>query len=300
RVVVPFTVACGRCFQCDVGMHSQCETTQNKAVRKGAGLFGYTHLYGGLPGGQAAYLRVPHAQFGPVKVPEGPPDHRFLFLSDVLPTAWQAVAYADVPPHCTVAVFGLGPIGQMCVRMARLRGADRVIAVDQVPERLAMAERHGAETVDFSKAGDITDTLWAMTDGRGVDAAIDAVGMEAAGSIVDSVLQTVKLQPDKLVALHQTLGVVRRGGTVSVTGVYGGHFPLFPLGDIFDKQIVLRMGQANVRRWTDELLPLVTAEDDPLGLDDFVTHELPLDQAPEAYVMFQKKADGCIKVVLRP
>lgn len=299
RVVVPFNIACGSCHQCKTDMHSQCETTQNKSVRKGASLFGYTHLYGAVPGGQAELLRVPQAHFGPIKVPEGPPDTRFLYLSDVLPTSWQAVAYADVRPGRSVAVFGLGPIGQMSARVARHFGAERVVGIDQVPERLAMAERHGVETVDFSTVDDITDALWAMTEGRGFDSVIDAVGMEAAGSLADSVLQAVKLQPDKLVALHNAMGVVRRGGTLSISGVYGGMFPAFPLGDIFDKQITIRMGQANVRRWVDDIVPLLT-DDDPLGVGDLTTHEVPLAEAPEYYKLFQEKRDGCIKVVLKP
>jgi threonine dehydrogenase-like Zn-dependent dehydrogenase len=242
---------------------------------------------------------VPQAHFGPLKVPEGPPDTRFLYLSDVLPTAWQAVAYADLAPGASVGVWGLGPVGQMCARIARFQGASRVIGVDQVPERLAMAARHGAETLDFTEVDDVTNAVWEMTDGRGLDAVIDAVGMEAAGSRLDSVLQATKVQPDKLHALHTAMGSVRRGGTLSITGVYGGAMPMFPLGDLFDKQITLRMGQANVRRWTDEILPLLTDED-PLGTQDLATHTLPLDQAPHGYEIFQKKQDGAIKVVLEP
>jgi threonine dehydrogenase-like Zn-dependent dehydrogenase len=299
RVVVPFNISCGGCVLCKDGMYSQCETTQNRSVRKGASLFGYTHLYGGVPGGQAEYLRVPQAHFGPIKVPEGPPDTRYLFLSDVLPTAWQAAAYADIRAGGSAAVFGLGPIGQMCARIARHFGADRVVGIDRVPERLTMAERHGIETVDAAAVGDVTDALWELTAGRGFDSVIDAVGMEAAGSRVDSVLSTLKVQPDKLVALHHAMGVVRRGGTLSLTGVYVGHFPAFPLGDLFDKQIAVRMGQANVRRWVDDILPFLT-DDDPLGVHDLTTHTVPLEQAPEMYRLFQEKRDGCIKVVLRP
>ena len=299
RVVVPFNISCGSCFFCTRGLHSQCDTTQNKELRKGASLFGYTPLYGGVPGGQAEYLRVPQAHFGPIKVPEGPPDTRFLFLSDVLPTAWQAVVYAGFSPGDTVGVFGLGPVGQMCVRIAAHLRAGRVIGVDQVPERLAMAARYGSETVDFGQVDDVTAALCEMTEDRGLDAAIDAVGMEAAGSRLDSVLQATKLQADKLYAFHTSLGSVRRGGTLSVSGVYGGPMQMFPLGDLFDKQITLRMGQANVRRWTDDILPLLGAED-PLGTEDLATHVLPLDQAPHAYEIFQKKQDGAIKIVLRP
>ena len=299
RVVVPFNISCGWCDQCSEQLYSQCTTTQNTSMRKGASLFGYTKLYGHVPGGQAEYLRVPQAHFGPIKVPEGPPDHRYLFLSDVLPTAWQAVEYAGVRPGQTVAVFGLGPIGQMCGRIALHKGAARVIGIDKVPERLAMAGRHGVEPFDFSSVKDVTDAVFELTEGALCHAVIDAVGMEASGSRMDSVLQAAKVQPDKLVALHQAMGCVRRGGTLSISGVYGGPFPLFPLGDLFDKQVTVRMGQANVHRWVDDILPLLT-DADPLGVDDLVTHELPLDQAPYAYEIFQKKEDGCIKVILEP
>jgi threonine dehydrogenase-like Zn-dependent dehydrogenase len=300
RVVVPFNVSCGSCWLCGQGLYSQCDTTQNKTTRKGASLFGYTHLYGAVPGGQAEYLRVPQAHFGPLKVPEGPPDHRYLFLSDVLPTAWQAVEYDAVPDGGTVVVYGLGPIGQMAARIALHRGAGRVIGVDLVPERLGMAERHGVEPLDASKVDDMTEEIWARTDARGADSVIDAVGMESEASTMEQLLQAAKVKPDRLQALHDALGSVRRGGTISLSGVYVGAFPAFPLGDLFDKQIQVRMGQANVRAWTDRIIPLLEAEGDPLGVDDLVTHEMPLSEAPAAYEMFQAKADGCIKVILKP
>jgi threonine dehydrogenase-like Zn-dependent dehydrogenase len=298
RVVVPFNISCGRCPSCRRGFQSQCETTQNRTVRRGGSLFGYTHLYGGVAGGQAEYLRVPQAHYGPIKVPDGPADERFLLLSDVLPTAWQGVDYAEVPPEGTVAVFGLGPVGQMAARIARHRGAGRVIGIDHVGERLAMAARYGIETVDASEVDDLSDAVLGLTEG-GADSVIDAVGLEAEGSRVDHVLQAVKVQPDRLSALREALGSARRGGTVSILGVYGGWYPRFPLGDLFDKQITLRMGQANVRRWVDDLLPLLT-DGDPLGVEDLVTHRLPLHQAPSAYEMFQAKKDGAVKVVLDP
>jgi threonine dehydrogenase-like Zn-dependent dehydrogenase len=299
RVVVPFNISCGSCFYCTRGMQSQCETTQNRQVGKGASLFGYTHFYGAIPGGQAELLRVPQAHYGPIKVPEGPPDSRFLFLSDVLPTAWQAVAYAEVPLGGTVGVWGLGPIGQMCARIALHLGAGRVIGVDRQPERLAMAARHGVETVDPHDTPEVLQAVRESTDGRGVDAAIEAVGMEASGSGIDRILQKSKVQPDRLNALHECMAAIRRGGTLSISGVYFGPMPMFPLGDLFDKQISIRMGQANVRRWTDEILPLLTDED-PLGTGDLVTHELPLEEAPRGYEIFQKKQEGAIKVVLKP
>jgi threonine dehydrogenase-like Zn-dependent dehydrogenase len=300
RVVVPFNIACGACFMCERGLQSQCETTQNRRWGKGASLFGYTHVYGAVPGGQAEYLRVPQAHYGPIKVPEGPPDTRFLYLSDVIPTAWQAVAYADVRDGGTVAVFGLGPIGQMCCRMAFLQGASRVIGVDQVPERLAMAQRHGVETVDFAAVGDVVQVVREMTDGRGADSVIDAVGMEAEGSVVERLLQASKLQVDRFHALRWSHDSVRRGGTLSLTGVYAGYVNLFNLGDLFDRQVTIRMGQANVRRWLDDVMPLVERDDDPLGTGDLATHVLALDEAPRGYEIFQAKQDGAIKVVLRP
>lgn len=299
RIVIPFNISCGHCFMCEVGMYSQCETTQNRATKKGASLFGYTHLYGAVPGAQAELLRVPQAHFGPIKVPEGPPDERFLYLSDVLPTAWQAVVYAEIPDGGTVSVWGLGPIGQMCGRIALHQGAGRVIGVDFVRERLAMAERHGIETIDSSDVDDPVQAVLDQTKGKGVDSGIDAVGMEASGSLMDSALSTVKVQPDKLIALHMCMGSIRRGGTMSITGVYAGPMHRFPLGDLFDKQITIRMGQANVRRWTNDIVPLLT-DDDPLGTSDLATHHLPLEAAARAYEMFQKKLDGTIKVVLHP
>jgi threonine dehydrogenase-like Zn-dependent dehydrogenase len=310
RVVIPFNIACGGCFFCERELYSQCETTRDTGLLprlagllgrgKGASLFGYTHLYGAVPGGQAEYVRVPQAHFGPIPVPEGTPDTRYLFLSDVLPTAWQAVEYADVPRGGTVAVYGLGPIGQMCARIARHRADARVLAVDRVPARLAMAARHGVETIDESSVDDPHEVVLELTNGRGADSVIDAVGMEAHGSTLDAVLQTTKIQLDRTHALWQCMRSIRRGGTLSLAGVYAGPVHFFPLGDLFDLGVTLRMGQANVRRWVPEILPLLEDEGDPLGVEDLTTHELPLAAAPTAYSMFQRKQDGCIKVVLRP
>jgi threonine dehydrogenase-like Zn-dependent dehydrogenase len=302
-VVVPFNIACGYCFMCARGLQSQCETTQNHDTMKGADLFGYTHLYGGVPGGQAEYLRVPQGHYGPIPVPPGAAEDRWLLLSDVLPTAWQAVMHADVPPGSAVAVVGLGPIGQMAARMALHRGAAKVIGIDRVPERLEMARRHGVEVLDLDAVRDPIDAVRQLTMGRGADAVIEAVGMEAEGTRmrarIEEALQMVKVKPDRHAALRLALKMVRRGGTVSVVGVYVGPHPMFPLGELFDRQVTIRMGQANVRRWTDELIPLV-ADGDPLGLDDLITHRLPLRAAPEAYEMFREKRDGAVKVVLHP
>ena len=314
RVVVPFNIACGSCFMCDRQLFAQCETTQVREHHKGAALFGYTKLYGHVPGAQADLLRVPQAHFGPIKVPEGPQDDRFLFLSDVLPTAWQAVAYADVPPGGSLAVIGLGPIGQMACRVARHQGVEQVLGVDLVPERLAMAERHGAEVVDAGSIDDVAEALRALTGGRGPDAVVDAVGMEAHGAPVTGALQRAAaalpravsarlaqaVGVDRLTALRTAIDAVRRGGTLSISGVYGGAADPMPMLDLFDKGVQIRMGQAHVRRWVPEILPLLERDDDVLGLDDFTTHRLPLTEAPAAYAMFQAKQDGAIKVVLEP
>jgi len=312
RVVIPFNISCGHCYFCDQHLYSQCENTRDEGRLargvnllgrgRGASLFGYTHVYGAVPGGQAEYLRVPQAHFGPIKVPEeaaDAPDERFLYLSDVLPTSWQAVAYADVPEGGTVGIWGLGPIGQMCARIALHQGAGRVIGVDNVPERLTMASRWGVQTVDFSAVENIRDLVLDLTDGRGLDAAIDAVGMEASGSVVGSILQATNLQLDRATALRECMSSIRRGGTLSISGVYAGPIQAFPLGDLFDMQIQVRMGQANVRRWVDDIMPLLT-EEDPLGTEDFKTHEMPLEDAPFGYEIFQKKQDGAIKCVLKP
>ena len=314
RVVVPFNISCGHCWMCSRGMYAQCETTQNYSQGKGASLFGYTSLYGSVPGGQAEYLRVPQAQFGPIKVPDDAPDEKYLFLSDILPTAWQAVAYADVQPGSTVAVLGLGPVGQFAVRIAKHLGAARVIGVDMVPERLALAAKYGAETLDFSTVNNIADALIQMVDGRGPDAVIEAVGMEAHGNHGVSTLQkatgllpdaiakrvTDKFALDRMDALDAALKGTRRGGTVSISGVYGGEKDPMPMMEMFDRGLQIRMGQAHVKRWMDDVLPLALDDSDPLGTLDLTTHQLPLSEAPDAYKMFRNKDDGCIKVVLKP
>jgi threonine dehydrogenase-like Zn-dependent dehydrogenase len=314
RVVVPFNISCGACWMCDRGLFAQCETTQNRETGKGASLFGYTELYGSVPGGQAEYLRVPQAHFGPIKVPEGPPDEKFLFLSDILPTAWQAVKFAELPPGGTLAVLGLGPVGQFTARIALHLGAERVIGVDDVPERLEMARRHGIEVIDNSEANDVPAQLIDMTGGRGPDGVVDAVGMEAHGSPVGKLAHAVvgalpdavakpmadKMALDRLGALRTAVKSVRRGGTVSVSGVYGGEADPMPMMEMFDRGITMRMGQCHVKRWIDDILPALLDDADPLGTLDMTTHHLPLDQAPHGYEIFQKKQDDCIKVVLNP
>ncbi|MFI8950003.1 zinc-dependent alcohol dehydrogenase [Streptomyces sp. NPDC053750] len=316
RVVVPFQIACGHCYMCDTGLPTQCETTQVTGEGMGAPLFGYTRLYGAVPGGQAEYLRVPQAQYGPIKVPEGPADDRFVYLSDVLPTAWQAVAYAGVPQGGSVAVLGLGPIGDMACRVAQAKGAGRVFGVDLVPERLRRARERGVETYDlrsFDSEKELVAAIQDETGGRGPDAVIDAVGTEAHGGAAAKLIQQAaavmprsiglplaeRFSVDRLAALHTAIELVRRGGTISLSGVYGGMADPMPMLTLFDKQVQLRMGQANVRRWSDEIVPYLTDED-PLGVDDFATHRLPLADAPHAYEMFQKKQDGAVKILMKP
>ena len=313
RVVIPFQISCGQCFMCGQGLQTQCETTQVREEGMGAALFGYTRLYGEVPGGQAQFLRVPQAQYTHIKVPEGPSDERFVYLSDVLPTAWQAVEYADIPEGGSVAVLGLGPIGDMAARIALHRG-HRVFGVDLVPQRLERVRARGAEVLDLKEHDDdLAEVIRDRTDGRGPDSVIDAVGMEAHGSLGAQVAQQMtgllpdavaeklmgKAGIDRLHAFHLAIDIVRRGGTISLVGVYGGMADPLPMLTIFDKQIQLRMGQANVKRWADEIMPLLT-DGDPLGVEGFATHRLPLEEAPRGYEMFQKKEDGAVKVLLQP
>ncbi len=314
RVVVPFTISCGHCFACSKALYAQCDTTRDHEQDNGAALFGYTSLYGSVPGGQAERVRVPHADFGPVKLPHDLPDERFLYLSDILPTAWQGVRWADVPDGGTLAIIGLGPVGQLAVRAAKRQGVQRVIGVDLVDERLALAQEWGAEVVDARAMKDVALALKQLTDGHGPESVVDAVGMEAHGNpVAEKVIGAASRLPkpiarqaietvgiDRLAALHTALGAVQRGGTVSLSGVYGGMADPMPMMAMFDKGITLRMGQCHVRQWTDELFDLARADGDPLGLESLATHRLPLEEAPEAYRLFQEKADGCIKVVLQP
>ncbi len=299
---------------CKQNLQTQCEITQVRDQGMGAALFGYSKLYGQVPGGQAEYLHVPQAQYTHIKVPEGPPDDRFVYLSDVLPTAWQAVAYADTPMDGTLVVLGLGPIGDMACRIAQHLGVRQVIGVDRVPERLERLRARGVTVIGLDAAGDdLGDLIRDMTDGRGADSVIDAVGMEAHGSPGAKIAhQLTSLLPDaiagplmktagvdRLAALYTAIDVVRRGGTLSLIGVYGGMADPIPMLTLFDKQLQLRMGQANVKRWVDDIMPLLV-DGDPLGVDTFATHRLPLDDAPWAYQVFQKKEEGAVKILLQP
>ena len=319
RVVVPFNVSCGDCWMCNQGLMSQCETTQNHEHGTGASLLGYSKLYGQVPGGQAEYLRVPFAGFSAIKVPEGPVDDRYVYLSDVLPTAWQAVEYAGFGADSsaegrTLLVMGAGPIGDMATRIALERGA-RVIVVDLVPERLARVSARGAEVINLEEVGKgLGDAVRSLTDGRGADAVIDAVGMEAHGSpIIEMTHKMVSMMPsaiaqpfmkkagiDRLAALYAAFDTVRRGGTVSISGVYGGSMDPIPMMQLFDKQVQIRMGQANVRRWSDDILAVLNQDEDVYGVESFATHHLSLDDAPQAYADFREKKNGMVKVLFQP
>ncbi|WP_017602531.1 alcohol dehydrogenase catalytic domain-containing protein [Nocardiopsis alkaliphila] len=314
RVVVPFQICCGHCPMCEAGLQTQCDQTRVEDQGMGASLYGYSALYGAVPGAQAEYLRVHRADDNAIPVPAQGPDDRYLYLSDVLPTAWQAVKYADVPQGGSVAVLGLGPIGEMACRVARHLGVERVFGVDPVADRRARAAARGVEVFDSSNGSDeLIQEIRDRTDGRGPDSVIDAVGMEAAGHGSARLAQratsfmpkgaAAKLMEtagvDRLAALQTAIDLVRRGGTISLSGVYGGMADPLPMLTLFDKQIQLRMGQANVRHWVPEILPLLD-EEDVLGVEDFATQHVPLDEAADAYRRFQGKEDGFFKVVFRP
>ncbi|MCR6655322.1 MAG: glutathione-dependent formaldehyde dehydrogenase [Opitutus sp.] len=304
RVVVPFTISCGACIHCLRQQFSCCDNTNPNArvaeLLMGyspAGIFGYSHMTGGYAGGQAQYARVPFADIGPIKIENDLPDDKVLFLSDIFPTGYMAAENCDiVPGRSVVAVWGCGPVGQFAIRSAFLLGAAKVIAIDSVPERRAMAEAAGAVTID--SGGDVMDELQAHTGGRGPDAAIDAVGMEAHGSIYDVVKQNLKMETDRPYALRQAMRCVRKAGVVSVPGVYGGFLDKMPFGAAMNKGISLKMGQTHMQKYLQPLLKLI--EDKKIDPSFVITHRVPLTKAPQAYAMFTKKTDGCIKVVLDP
>jgi threonine dehydrogenase-like Zn-dependent dehydrogenase len=310
RVVVPFVIACGHCFFCAKQLYSCCDTTNPDAAKASklmghapAGLFGYSHLLGGYAGGQAEYLRVPHADVGPIKIESDLPDEKVLFLSDIFPTGFMAAENADIEPGDTVAVWGCGPVAQMAIQSCWMLGAGRVIAIDRVPERLEMARTHGkAETINFDQ-GNVYEQLNAMTDGRGPDRCIDAVGVEAHGTgavdaVLDNVKTAVKLGTDRAHVLREAIMCCRKGGTVSVPGVYVGLIDKLPFGAVVNKGLTIKSGQTHVQRYTEPLLKKIEGgEIDPSFI---ITHRLPLEQAPAAYKTFRDKEDGCIKVVLKP
>jgi threonine dehydrogenase-like Zn-dependent dehydrogenase len=311
RVVTPFVIACGHCWFCEKQMFACCDTTNPDADKNakmqgyaGAGMFGYSHLYGGFAGGQAEYVRVPKADVGPIKIESDLSDEKVLFLSDIFPTGWMAAENCNIQPGDTVAVWGCGPVGQMCIKSAWLLGAGRVIAIDQIPERLAMAREQGkAETIDFSGDEEVYERLKEMTGGRGPDSCIDAVGLEAHGwgsldAAYDRLKNFVGLATDRLHALRQAIYCCRKGGTVSVPGVYAGFLDKVPFGAAFGKGLTFKMGQTHVQKYLAPLLERIEKGDiDPSFI---ITHRVPLSEAPKAYETFKEKKDGCIKVFMRP
>lgn len=307
RVVVPFVISCGDCFFCERKLFAACETTNpgrgailnKKDLRSGAAMFGYTHLYGGVPGGQAEYVRVPQANSGPLVLPDALDDEQVLFLSDILPTGYQAVVNAEVGKGSTVAIFGAGPVGCMAAACARLQGAERIFMVDHHDYRLKFAqEAYGVEPIDFSSVDDPAQHIIEQTAYRGVDASIDAVGFEAKGSTVESVMTTLKLEGSSGQVLRWAIAATRRGGIVSVPGVYAGFIHAFLYGDAFDKGLTLRGGQTHVQRFLPQLLEHIGNGD--LKPEVLISHRATLESAVQAYEMFDKKQDDCRKVVLRP
>ncbi len=307
RVIVPFPVACGCCFFCDHDLPGHCEESNPEKYgpdgdvldQKGGGMFGYTDLYGGYSGGQAEYVRVPYANFGPRLAPDGLSDDQVLFLTDILPTGYFGIEWAKLQPGETVAVFGCGPVGLMSMKVARAMGAARVIGVDPCEYRRKMAEQvAGAETFDSADDDAVLDGIRALTDGRGADVCVDAVGMEADRTITDKITNVFHAQAGSIKALDLAIRAVRRGGRVTVLGVYGMSYDNFPIGRMFDKGIQMNLGQAPVHSRIDELLQWVL--DGRVRLNDIITHRLTLDEAPHAYEIFSKKQDGCVKVVLKP
>ncbi len=309
RVVVPFNICCGECWFCRNGLWSCCERSNRTADKAKkmfghvtAGLFGYSHLTGGYPGGQAQYVRVPYADVCPTVVPNGLSDEQVLFLTDIFPTGYQGAEFANIKAGDTVAVFGCGPVGQMVIRCAFLLGAGKVVAIDRVPERLRLAREAGAETVNFDEE-EVYDRLNQLTAGRGPDSCIDAVGMEAHGSgawdaVLDRGEAALGIATDRIHALRQCITNCRAGGTVSLSGVYGGFLNHLNLGAAFQKGLTLRMGQCNVLNYMDMLLHMI--EEGKFDPSFVITHRLTLDEAPHGYEIFKKKQEGCIKVVMRP
>lgn len=307
RVVVPFVIACGTCFFCQLSEYAACQNTNpgggaalnRKALTPPAALFGYSALYGGVPGGQAEYVRVPKANVGPLVIPDGLADEQVLFLSDILPTGYQAAINAGIKPGSTVAIFGAGPVGQMCAACCRMLGADRIFMVDHHPYRLEFARTtYGVHPVDFDEQDDPAEMIVQATAGRGVDASIEAVGFEAKGSTTETVLTAMKLEGSSGYALRQCIAATRRGGVVSIPGVYAGFIHAFLIGDAFDKGLTFRMGQTHVQRFMPELLQMI--QEGRLAPEALITHRLPLDEAARGYAVFDEKREDCRKVVLTP
>jgi S-(hydroxymethyl)glutathione dehydrogenase / alcohol dehydrogenase len=306
RVVVPFSISCGRCWFCEHKSPTHCEHSNEKNYgpeggllsQKGGGLFGYTDLYGGYDGGQAEYARIPFANFGPRKVADGLTDEQVLFLSDIFPTGWAAIDKANLQGGETVAVFGCGPVGIMAQKAAWIRGASRVIGIDLLDYRLEIAKKSAGSEVINLKEVDPVEAIREMTHGRGADVVVDAVGMEANRNFLDKASDLVHLQMGTINCLKQCFSAVRRGGKISVVGVYGTNYDNFPLGQFFEKGITLWAGQVPVHNYIDELATMLREK--RVFLDDIITHSLPLDEAPMAYHLFNAKEDNCLKVVLKP
>jgi threonine dehydrogenase-like Zn-dependent dehydrogenase len=309
RVVVPFPIACGRCQFCQRQEYALCDNSNPNAWMAeqiygytGAAIFGYSHLYGGYAGGQAEFARVPFADVGPVKVPESLSDEQVLFLSDIIPTGWQAAGYCNIQPGDVVAVWGCGPVGLFALLSAKLLGAERVIAIDRVPERLEMARVHtGAEIIDYERT-ELYGALQDMTGGRGPDACIDSVGLEAHGTglagTYDKTKHLTRMETDRPTALRQAVQACRKGGTISIPGVYSGFIDKFNIGAAFAKGLTFKMGQTHVQKYMPELLDRIEkGEIDPTFL---ITHRLPLEEAPRGYELFRNKEENCVKVVLKP
>ncbi|HZS76076.1 MAG TPA: zinc-dependent alcohol dehydrogenase [Ktedonobacteraceae bacterium] len=309
RVVVPFTIACGNCFFCKQNLWSLCDNSNpNAAIAEmmygytGSGLYGYSHIYGGYAGGQAEYARVPFADIGPLKIPNGMPDEKVIFLTDIFPTGYMAAENCNIQPGDIVAVWGCGPVGQFAIRSAYMLGAEQVIAIDRFPERLRMAQQAGNTKVINYEEADVVETLRDLTGGRGPDACIDAVGMEAHGTTIDAIYdkvkQTLRMETDRPTALRQAIQACRKGGTVSIPGVYGGMLDKFPLGAAFAKGLTFKMGQTHVHKYLQPLLERIEREEiDPSFV---ITHRMSLDEAPHGYEIFKHKEDDCIKIVLKP
>lgn len=308
RVVIPFVIACGSCFFCELDLFAACETTNTgrgaiinkKSIPPGAALFGFSHMYGGIPGGQAEYVRVPKANTGPFKVPGTLADEKVLFLSDILPTAYQAVTNTGIGQRSSVAIYGAGPVGLLCAAVARMLGAERIFMVDHHPYRLAYAQRtYNVIPINFDEDDDPADSIIRQTPGmRGVDGVVDAVGFEAKGSTTETILTTLKIEGSSGKALRQCIAAVRRGGTVSVPGVYSGFIHGFLFGDAFDKGLTFKMGQTHVQRFLPELLEKI--ELGHISPEAIITHRMSLEQAAEGYKIFDKKQEDCRKVILTP
>ncbi|MDQ3257737.1 MAG: glutathione-dependent formaldehyde dehydrogenase [Acidobacteriota bacterium] len=309
RIVTPFTISCGNCYFCKKELFSLCDNSNPNAWMaeklygySPSGLFGYSHMLGGYAGGQAEYLRIPFADVGHVKIPEGMPDDKVLFLSDIFPTAWMAAENCQIEPGDTVAIWGAGPVGLLAIKSAYLQGAERVISIESVEDRMNLAREAGAEVIDFNDEKGVIELLKEMTGGRGPDSCMDAVGMEAHGTSMGAIYDRIKtatfMATDRPNVLRQAVTVCRKGGTVSVPGVYGGMIDKFPMGAFVNKGLTMKSGQTHVHRYLKPLLNLI--QEDKIDPSFIITHRMTLDEAPDGYETFKHRIDNCIKIVLKP